>query len=67
MQAIQNILFDEGFIDQIMKKSRALKCKHLESLVEYLEEANYVKARREIRILLNQLKLNVIEENYKYN
>ena len=67
MKAIQNILFDEGFIDQMMKKNRALKSKHLEYLVDYLTEDNYIKARREIRILMNQLKLNVIEENYKYN
>src|SRR5699024_6000097 len=67
MKAIQNILFDEGFIDQMMKKNRALKSKHLEYLVDYLTDDNYIKARREIRILMNQLKLNVIEENYKYN
>lgn len=67
MKTIQTILFDEGFIDQIMKKSRALKSKHLECLIDYLTENNYIKARREIRILMNQLKLNVIEENYKYN
>ncbi|SHE52104.1 DNA-binding transcriptional regulator, GntR family [Atopostipes suicloacalis DSM 15692] len=67
MKTIQTILFDEGFIDQIMKKSRTLKSKHLECLIDYLTENNYIKARREIRILMNQLKLNVIEENYKYN
>ena len=67
MKTIQTILFDEGFIDQIMKKSRALKSKHLECLIDYLTENNYIKARREIRILMNQLKLNVIEEKYKYN
>lgn len=67
MKTIQNILFDEGFINQIIKKNRALKSKHLEYLIDYLSENNYIKARREIRILMNQLKLNVIEENYKYN
>lgn len=67
LKAIQSILFDQGFVYQIMKNSRPLKVKHFTYLVDYLKEDNYIKARREIRILLNQLKLNVIEENYKYH
>jgi len=67
MKAIHNILFDDGFIYEIMKDSRQLKSKHLTILMDYLTDSNYVKARREVRILLNQLKLNVIENHYKYN
>src|SRR5699024_1940734 len=67
MKAIHNILFDDGFIYEIMKDSRQLKSKHLTILMDYLTDNNYVKARREVRILLNQLKLNVIENHYKYN
>lgn len=67
MKAIHNILFDDGFIYDTMKNSRQLKNKHLAKLMDYLADSNYVKARREVRILLNQLKLNVIENHYKYN
>ena len=67
MKSIHNILFDDGFIYEIMKDSRQLKSKHLTILMDYLTDSNYVKARREVRILLNQLKLNVIENHYKYN
>lgn len=67
LKAMQDVLFDDGFIYEIMKNSRPLKNKHLTKLMYHLEENDYVKARREIRILLNQLKLNVIENSHKYN
>ncbi|MEY8292536.1 winged helix-turn-helix domain-containing protein [Carnobacteriaceae bacterium 52-44] len=67
LKAMQDVLFDDGIIYEIMKNSRSLKNKHLTELMHHLEENNYVKARREIRILLNQLKLNVIENGHKYN
>jgi|SRR5690625_234141 len=66
LKAVQEILFDDGFIHSIIKDSRSLKVEHFHHLMQYLEDSNYAKARREIRILLNQLKLNVIENSHKY-
>lgn len=66
LKAVQEILFDDGYVYLILKDSRSLKIKHFNRLMQYLEESNYAKARREIRILLNQLKLNVIEHSFKY-
>lgn len=66
MQSIKDALFDEGEIYQILRKSETLKIKHLLKLTEYLKEVNYALARREVRILLNQLRLNVIETGLTY-
>lgn len=67
LKAQNEILFDEGHIREILVDSRELKMKHLSNLMDYLTEVNYAKARREIRIVLNQLKLNVIEKSHKYS
>ena len=45
----------------IFKKSRAIKISHYKKLLEWLKEKNYTYARREIRILLNQLLINLIQ------
>lgn len=66
MQTLKECLFDDGEIYSIMRKSRALKITHYQALAEYLKEMNYPRARREIRILLNQLKLNVLEKGKFY-
>ena len=66
MQTLKECLFDDGEIYGIMKNSRSLKVGHYEELAEYLEDTNYSRARREIRILLNQLKLNVLEKGKFY-
>lgn len=67
LKALNEIFFDDGLIHEIMLDSRELKIKHLSKLVDYLQENDYAKARREIRILLNQLKLNVIERSHRYS
>lgn len=67
---MQNILkecyFNEGEIYEVMKNSQSLKLKHFAQLTEYLNAENYPAARREIRILLNQLKLNILEKGKFY-
>lgn len=45
----------------IFRKSRTIKIFHYKKLLEWLEEKNYTYARREIRILLNQLLINLIQ------
>ncbi len=51
----------KGYIEKILSESREDKVAHLKKLTDYIEEQNYPYARREIRILLNQLVLNVIQ------
>lgn len=45
----------------IFKKSRTIKIFHYEKLLEWLKDSNYTYARREIRVLLNQLLINLIQ------
>lgn len=59
-------LFDEGYIHGILSKSQTLKLNHLKKIVHLLKTNQYPAARREIRIMLNQLKLNVVEHGLKY-
>lgn len=66
LKTLGECLFDKGYIQGILKNSRDLKVKHLNKLTAFLEENDYPAARREIRILLNQLKLNVVEHGMKY-
>lgn len=66
LRAIREILLNEGYISSIIKDSRKVISNHLTKIIEYLEKNNYSLARREIRILLNQLKLNVIENSRNY-
>lgn len=66
IRTVRDGLFDDGEIYQILQKSETLKIKHFLKLTEYLEESNYALARREVRILLNQLRLNVIETGLTY-
>ncbi|WP_423189889.1 GntR family transcriptional regulator [Alkalibacterium sp. f15] len=52
---------DSNQIPLIFQKSRAIKITHYEKLMEWIKEQNYTYARREIRILLNQLLINLIQ------
>lgn len=45
----------------VFKKSRSIKIVHYENLLEWFKEKNYTYARREIRIMLNQLLVNLIQ------
>lgn len=54
----------DGQLQHIMKDSRTLKINHYQKITDYLKEENYAYARREIRIVVNQLKLNVIEMSH---
>lgn len=63
LNTIREISTTEGFVSENLRSSRELIVDHLNQLAAYLEDNNYARARREIRILLNQLKLNVIEND----
>lgn len=45
----------------ILDKSRPIKLTHYTNLVDYISKNNYTYARREVRILLNQLLINLIQ------
>lgn len=61
LNTLREIFDVDGQLQYIMKDSRTLKINHYQKIIDYLKEENYAYARREIRILVNQLKLNVIE------
>ena len=61
LNTLREIFDVDGQLQHIMKDSRTLKINHYQKIIDYLKEENYAYARREIRILVNQLKLNVIE------
>lgn len=48
-------------VRKILQQSRQTKLNHFKQLTDYIEKGNYPYARREVRILLNQLNLNVIQ------
>lgn len=61
LKTIRECLEVTGYIKDIMEDSQPLKVRHCVQIMEYLHAGDYPNSRREIRILLNQLKLNVIE------
>lgn len=61
LNSIKDLLPDDGKLLEILYRSRQTKIKHYQQLISFLEESNYPYARREVRILLNQLHLNVIQ------
>ncbi len=66
IQTMKYILRDEGEVYQVLKDSRELKIQHFTNLAKELEAGNYPVVRREVRILLNKLKLNVLEAGLTY-
>jgi len=61
LETIRTLLSEEGKIRERMISSREGKVEHFGKLIGYLDESNYPYARREVRILLNQLNMNVIQ------
>lgn len=51
----------EGYLAEIMLKSRPVKIHHLSQLIQYLDDNDYPYARRECRILFNQVVLNIFQ------
>lgn len=64
LNTLREIFDVDGQLQHIMKDSRTLKINHYQKIIDYLKEENYAYARREIRIVVNQLKLNVIEMDH---
>lgn len=61
IETMVNLYQDSDQTPVVFKKSRAIKIVHYEKLLAWLEEEKYTYARREVRILLNQLLINIIQ------
>lgn len=61
LSTLREVLAVDGNIQEIMVASRPLKLTHYQNITNFLKNEDYAYARREIRIVMNQLKLNVIE------
>lgn len=59
--ALSTIFLTTGRIQSVVHSSRKNKLKHYKAIVEYLKDNNYPLIRRELRILFNQLNLNVYQ------
>lgn len=63
LKSIREIFLCESRTAMILQNSRRMIYEHLIALSDYLAENDYRYARREIRILFNQMKLDVIEKS----
>ncbi|WP_368645119.1 GntR family transcriptional regulator [Alkalibacterium putridalgicola] len=61
IETMVNLYQDASQTPLIFRKSRAMKITHYRKLIEWLNANNYTYARREIRILLNQILINLIQ------
>lgn len=63
MKTVQELFLRDKSFRRILQKSRRKMYESLIALSDQLAVNNYPMARREIRILLNQMKLDVIEKS----
>ncbi len=61
LQTFEAIFKQQGKVQEIFQESREEKLAYLKNLSNYLKENDYPYARREIRILINQLILNLFQ------
>lgn len=61
LHTLHSIYGAGGHAQMIMSQSRQVKLSHYQKISDLLGENNYVYARREVRILLNQLLINLIQ------
>ncbi|MCC5895897.1 MAG: GntR family transcriptional regulator [Alkalibacterium sp.] len=61
INTLTSIVSSSEFASDILKKSRPVKLTHYKTLAELISRNDYIYARREVRILLNQLLINLIQ------
>lgn len=61
IRTMDELFQPKGMIVNVLIKSRPIKLKHYNAMIKWLNERNYIYARREVRILLNQLLINIIQ------
>lgn len=61
IMTLHSLISSNEYAREIFKESRPVKLSHYKALSELISQNNYVYARREVRILLNQLMINLIQ------
>lgn len=61
MQTLHTVFEQKGYIQDVIHSSQPEKIVHLSQLVIYLENNDYPYARRELRILFNQMIMNIFQ------
>lgn len=60
-RTFNQIVAQKGYVAKVLYDSRQDKYVHMSKMVDYLADNDYPYVRREIRILFNQLVLNVLQ------
>lgn len=61
MQTLHTVFEQKGYIQDVINSSQTEKIVHLSQLITYLENNDYPYARRELRILFNQIIMNIFQ------
>lgn len=61
MQTLHTVFEQKGYIQDVINSSQTEKIVHLSRLITYLENNDYPYARRELRILFNQMIMNIFQ------
>lgn len=61
VHTIHSLASSTDYVSDILYSSRPVKLSHYKTLAELISQHDYVYARREVRILLNQLLINLIQ------
>lgn len=61
MQTLHTVFEQKGYIQDVINSSQTEKIVHLSQLITYLENNDYPYARRELRILFNQMIMNIFQ------
>lgn len=61
LNSIRNLYPAQGKIRKVMVQNRQVKLKHMYHIINYLKETNYPYVRREVRILINQMNLDIVQ------
>ena len=61
IQTLHTIFEQKGYIQDVINGSQKEKIKHLSQLLIYLTNNDYPYARRELRILFNQMIMNIFQ------
>lgn len=61
MQTLHTVFEQKGYIQDVIHSSQTEKIVHLSQLITYLENNDYPYARRELRILFNQMIMNIFQ------
>lgn len=61
MSTLTSLISSDEYTRDIFENSRTVKLNHYKTIAELIGKQDYIYARREVRILLNQLLINLIQ------